>query len=66
MRIYFRSEVRAQITEHWSIEAPPNWPQMSNAQRLAWLEENIESAKYLSQDKVRDEGNWAVLDFHGS
>lgn len=66
MKIYFRTQCQAILTDHWSVEAPPNWPLMNVTERSLWLEENIENAEFLSQEKVHNEGQWSVLDYHAS
>lgn len=50
MTIYFRSKCKAIQTEYWHIEAPAGWDQMSEADRLAWLDENIGSAHFDSTE----------------
>lgn len=48
MTIYFRASCKAIQTEYRHIEAPPNWEEMSKADRLVWLGDNIDSSHFHS------------------
>ncbi|HET8956165.1 MAG TPA: hypothetical protein VFN18_10960 [Solirubrobacterales bacterium] len=63
MKIYFRTNCRASLIEHWCIEPPPTWQQMSKGERLAWLQQNCDSAQFRSQEEVHDEEDRTVIDF---
>lgn len=65
MRIYFRSACKALQTEFWHIDAPPVWEEMSQADRLSWLTDNIDSAQFDSAEHHRAEER-TVLDYRGS
>ena len=64
MRVYFRTECKAEVTEYWGIDAPDGWSEMSKAEKLGWLGENLDSAEFNS-DQVHDEEDRTVIDFYG-
>lgn len=65
MTIYFKAGYRANVIDYLSIEAPPNWEEMSHPDRLTWLLDNLDSAQ-LSGREIEDEWNQFVLGFQTS
>ncbi|HYQ78794.1 MAG TPA: hypothetical protein VEP91_06765 [Solirubrobacterales bacterium] len=63
MNVHFRARSTAQLTEYWMVQAPPGWSSLSDEEKLDWLQENIDSADFVSQE-VGGEGDRTVLDFH--
>lgn len=64
MNIHFRARCTAELTEYWKVQAPPQWPSLSNNEKRDWLQENFDRADYVSQE-VSGEEDRTVLDFHG-
>lgn len=65
MKIFFRADCKAIQTEYWCVEAPPNWDRMSEAERLGWLADNIDSAQFRSEEHHGVEER-TILDYNGS
>jgi hypothetical protein len=65
MKVYFRAECDARVTEYWSIHAPATWGDMDGDERVDFLEENFDSADFQSE-QVHDEQERKVLDYRVS
>lgn len=64
MLIHFRAKCTAQLTEYWKVQAPPDWPSMSDDEKHDWLQDHLDSADFVSQE-VGGEEDRTVLDYHG-
>lgn len=65
MKIHFTANVKAIQTEYWLVEAPDNWEQLSEGERLRWLEDNINLAEFRSEQHNGVEER-TVVDYHRS
>ena len=65
MMIHFRTHSKARVTEYLSVEAPANWAQMGESEKLKWLADNLDAAAVRGAEAHNHEDT-VVLDFEGS